>query len=261
MRIITLVKFIPDIENMSYDGETPREKSRMVLNPEDGCALALAMQLKERVPGTTIQVVSMTPPNGRPLMEDLLRLGIDRGTLLTDAAFIGSDSLATSHTLGKFLLEEDFDLLLTGTHALDGDTSHVPAQLGRLLGICQLSNVLKLELSLGLSFVRAEVEDEEAFTTYELDLPSIISVSRNSGYKLPFIKYENLDLDVSEKLEILSREDLGLTDEETGQKGSPTKVVRSFRKEMPLRDRVLLKNDEASMDILYGFLVEKGFLV
>ncbi|MCJ7691096.1 MAG: electron transfer flavoprotein subunit beta/FixA family protein, partial [Clostridiaceae bacterium] len=98
MKIICLVKFIPDVDNFTYDYEKDvlvRENVKLILNPEDGCALAFALRIKEKSPGTFVEIVSMAPQSTIPLIEDLLRLNVDKATLIADKFYVGSDTYVT----------------------------------------------------------------------------------------------------------------------------------------------------------------------
>ena len=148
MKIICVVKIVPDVDSFAYDYENNtliRENIRMILNPDDACALACAMKLKARRPDCSIEVVTMGPKAVRPHMEDLLRLDTDRGTIISDPAYRGSDTFVTSRILARYLSGRSFDVLFTGSHALDGDTSHVPAQLGEELGLEQMSGITAVD--------------------------------------------------------------------------------------------------------------------
>ncbi len=106
MKLVCLVKFVPDVDSFQYDYERNvliREKVRLLLNPDDACAVAFALKVKARRPDTVIEVVTMAPTSVKPHMEDLLRLGVDRGTILSDPAFAGSDTYATSKVLARHL--------------------------------------------------------------------------------------------------------------------------------------------------------------
>ncbi|MDZ7794147.1 MAG: hypothetical protein U5P10_10785 [Spirochaetia bacterium] len=149
MKIICVVKIVPDVDSFAYDYENNtliREHIRMVLNPDDACALAFALKVKASRPDCSIEVVTMGPQSVRPHVEDLLRLDTDRGTIISDPAYRGSDTYVTSKILARYLSSRQFDVLFTGSHALDGDTSHVPAQIGEELGLEQMSGITAVDL-------------------------------------------------------------------------------------------------------------------
>lgn len=264
MRIICLVKFIPDVDNFTYDYEKNvlvRENVKLILNPEDACALAFALKIKEKNQETFIEIVSMAPQSTIPLIEDLLRLGVDKATLISDKHYVGSDTYVTSKIIAKYLREEEYDFILTGSHSLDGDTAHIPAQLADILQISQLSNIVKVyEESLKNDSVIVMVDCEKNFSKYEIALPSVLSIGKESKYKLPFVKYKDLELDVRDRILVLTNEELAFLPNEVGTCGSLTKVNRTFTKKLHEKEKVVVHNDEIGIEVVYKFLKDKGFV-
>ena len=264
MKLICVVKFVPDVDHFKYDYENNtliRDHVRLTLNPDDACAIAFALKLKEKWPKTYVEVVTMAPSSIMPHMEDLLRLGVDKGIILSDRAFAGSDTYATSKVLARYLSHQEYDCILTGTQALDGDTSHIPAQLAERLGMNQISSIMQIDFE---RFSETEcfviVEHESASITYEVNMPAILSLTRESGYKLPYVKRSNMNKDVKASLSVLNKEDLALSEDEAGLKGSLTKVVRTYTKQYEKRDKNVVKVDEAGVETVFNFLKDKGIL-
>ncbi len=264
MKILCMVKIVPDVDKFKYDFDTNtvvRENVRMILNPDDASSVGVALKIKHLYPGTTVEVVSMAPESVRPLIYDLVRVGVDRVNLITDKLFSGSDSYATSKVLAKYVQTLSYDIILTGTHAIDGDTSHVPAQLGELLDMSQMSNVIHIDEQL-LDTTKAvfTVDFDSEVATYEMQLPGILSLRKESGYKLPYIKYEDMNKDVTDSIHVITNNDLGFEPFEIGLKGSKTKVNKTFVKEYEKRDKVVVTNDDQGINTVYAFLQEKGFI-
>ncbi|MFT4145795.1 MAG: electron transfer flavoprotein subunit beta/FixA family protein [Mobilitalea sp.] len=264
MKLICVIKFVPDVDNFKYDYEKNtliRDNVRLTLNPDDACAVACAIKLKEKRPDTFIEVVTMAPSSITLHMEDLLRLGVDRGVILADKAFAGSDTYATSKVLSRYLSDQTYDCILTGTHAIDGDTSHVPAQLGEWLGLNQLSSIMKVDIDrFNEAAAYVDVELEMASVTYEVAMPAILSLTRESGYKLPYVKRGDMYKEVKSSLFVMSKEDLALSDDETGLKGSLTKVASTYTKHYEKKERIVVKVDEAGIETVFHFLKDKGIL-
>ena len=264
MKIICLVKFIPDVENFAYDYEKNvlvRENVKLILNPEDGCALALALRIKEKNPDTFVEIVSMAPVSIIPFLEDLLRLKVDKATLITDRLFVGSDTYVTSKIIAKYLEGEEFDFILTGTHSLDGDTAHIPSQVADLLQISQLSNIVKVnEENLESDSVIALVDCEKTSSKYEIALPCILSIGKESKYKLPFVKYKDLELEVRDRISVITNEELEFPNDEVGIEGSLTKVNRTYVKKLDKKEKVIVRNDDEGIEVVYKFLKAKGFV-
>jgi electron transfer flavoprotein beta subunit len=264
MKIICVVKFVPDVDNFSYDHERHvliRENSRMMVNPDDACALGFALKLKKRNPDTEIELLTMAPESVTPLVENILRVDVDRATLISDRMYAGSDSYATAGILARYLSSAEYDCLLTGTHAIDGDTSHIPPQIAELLGLNQISGISRIdEESFDGSRAEVDVEDEFSVIGYEIQLPAVLSLTRESGYRLPYVRHKNLKMDVAHKLNCLTNEDLGFTGDEVGQKGSRTRVIRSYTKQYEVREKLVVGIDDNGIDTVFNFLKEKKFI-
>ena len=264
MKIICAVKFVPDVDNFNYDHEKHiiiRENSRMMINPDDACAIGFALMMKKKDPTTFIEVVTMAPESIIPQLEDILRVGVDVATIITDKLYVGSDTYATSKVLSRYLSNATFDTILTGSHAIDGDTTHVPSQIASLLGINQMSFISRIEEErFTTSSARIEVEDETAVYLYEIDQPAILGITRDSGYRLPYVRYNNLNLEVSHRLTHIGNKDLNFEENEVGLLGSRTKVVRTYTKKYQERNKQVVGTDQHGIDTVYDFLKRKNFI-
>ncbi|CAH1059810.1 electron transfer flavoprotein subunit beta/FixA family protein [Paenibacillus pseudetheri] len=264
MRIICLVKFVPDVDSFVYDYESNvlvREKAKMIINPDDACALAFALALKASRSNVFIEVVTMGPRSVQPLMKDLLRRHVDRGTLITDKAFVGSDTYVTATILGRYLEKAEYDFILTGTNALDGDTAHVPLEVAEYLQLPQINGITRFnENSSFEESAEFEVAYDNVISTFEMDLPAVLSVSRVSIYKLPFVRFHDLNMDVDDRLNIVTNEELQFLSHEVGLRGSPTKVAKTFTKALEAKETKFVETDDEGIEIVYQFLNTKGFV-
>jgi len=154
LKIIVLAKQVPDTRNvgkdaMKEDGTINRAVLPAIFNPEDLNALEQALRLKENNPGTTITILTMGPGRAAEIIREGLYRGADNGYLLTDRAFAGADTLATSYALAMAIKKiGDFDLIIGGRQAIDGDTAQVGAQVAEKLGLSQVTyaeEILKIE--------------------------------------------------------------------------------------------------------------------
>jgi electron transfer flavoprotein beta subunit len=264
MKIICLVKFVPDVDSFRYDYEQSlliRENVRLQMNPDDVCAVAFALKVKATHPGTSIEVVTMAPATVTPHMEDLLRIGVDRGTIIADRLYAGSDTFATTTVLARYLKRRSYDVIFTGTHAIDGDTSHIPSQLGACRELNQMSGIVRVDESrFSQSSAVFDVETEEEVATYEMALPAILSLTRESKYKLPYASRKDLERDVSQQLAIITNQSLAFGENEVSLSGSKTQVVQTVTKEFDQKDRIVVKADHEGIDYVYRFLKEKGYV-
>ena len=145
LRIIVLAKQVPDTRNVGKDAMTPegtvnRAALPAIFNPEDLNALEQALRLKEEFPGSTVKVLTMGPGRAAEVIREALYRGADGGYLLSDRAFAGADTLATSYALATAIKKiGDFDIILGGRQAIDGDTAQVGPQVAQKLGVAQIT--------------------------------------------------------------------------------------------------------------------------
>ena len=147
LKIVVLAKQVPDTRNVGKDAMTPegtvnRAALPAIFNPEDLNALEQALRLKDKNPGSTVTVVTMGPPRATDVIREALYRGADNGVLLTDRAFAGADTLATSYALSMAIRKiGDCDLIIGGRQAIDGDTAQVGPQVAEKLGLNQVTYV------------------------------------------------------------------------------------------------------------------------
>lgn len=264
MKIVCLLKFTPDVDSFEYDYTNHvlnRENSKMIINPDDACALGFALNLKKKHPDIEIEVVTMAPLSVKSMMEDVIRRRVNRGTILSDSAFGGSDTLTTSRIIAAYLKQTEYDVILTGTQTLDGDTAHVPSQLAEFLGIGQLSAITKIdEESFINGMPEVEADTENYVDVYRIPFPAVLSVRKESKYRLPFVRYADLEMDVSDRLQIVDHKMLGIDPLSAGLKGSATKVVKTYMQTYEQKDKVIVHNDKDGIETVYRFLKDNGYL-
>lgn len=264
MHIICLVKFVEDVSSFNYDynkSSMVKTRTKMVLNPDDVHALSFALQVKRKWPETYIEVVSMASPSVTVYMHDLLRLSVDKGTLISDPLYAGSDTYATSEVLGTWLRRQHYDCIITGSRSLDGATSQVPAQIAQMLGLDHLLDITEVDMN---HFSEAEmqctVETDTEIQTWLIQLPAILSFARNSRAKLPYPTLEALQKDVSHKLVVVSNQELDVKSEEVRLKGSLTKVVHTYEAKNRSRVKKVVGVDDEGIESLVQFLTNRGYL-
>ena len=264
MNIICVVKFVPDVDNFSYDHEhqtIQREQSTMIINPDDAKAIGCALHMKKQIPSICITLVTMAPLSIIPLVHDILRVGVDDAIIISDPLFAGSDTFVTSSILSRYISQIPYDVILTGTHAIDGDTSHVPSQIAQTLHLDHLHHIIHIdEKSFITPRCQVEVEDESANTLYEIGMPSILSLQRDASYRLPYVRYKNLNLDVSDRITPITNKELGFSPSDVGIVGSRTKVVSTYTKTYEKRAKKVVGVDEAGITEVYDFLKRNEFV-
>lgn len=182
------------------------------LNPFDACAVEEAL----RIEGAEVIAVSMGRPDVKDMLLALTRLGVHKGILLSDTAFAGADTLATSYALSLAVKELSPDLVICGRQSIDGDTAQVGPCLATMLGIPVITNVMELKLDGNTAVCKTRMGDRAA------ELPALVTVERINNLRFPKIRAKTGEVEVWD----INR--LGANPERCGLKGSPTKVIKSF---------------------------------
>lgn len=150
LKVVVLAKQVPDTRNvgkdaMKADGTVNRAALPAIFNPEDLNALEQALTIKDMCEGTTVYILTMGPLRAADIIRDAMFRGADGGYLLTDRAFAGADTLATSYALSRALVEIKPDLIIAGRQAIDGDTAQVGPQVAEKLGLPQITYAEQIE--------------------------------------------------------------------------------------------------------------------
>lgn len=182
LKIIVLAKQVPDTRNvgkdaMKADGTVNRAALPAIFNPEDLNALEQALSLKDRIPGTTITVLSMGPGRAADILREGFFRGADDGILLTDRAFAGSDTLATSYALSQAIKKIGaFDIIMSGRQAIDGDTAQVGPQVAEKLRLPQITYVEEIQ-DINENSLVARRRLDRGVETVSAPLPLLITVN------------------------------------------------------------------------------------
>ncbi len=229
MNIIVCIKQVPDTTEIRLDPVTHnliRDGVKSIINPFDLYALEEAVRLKEKF-GGKVTVLTMGPPQAETSLREALGLGADEAILVSDRAFAGSDTLATSYTLSKAIEKiKNYDLIICGKQAVDGDTAQVGPGIAATLDIPQITNVRKIRDIAGEIFT-AERATEEGFDVVETKLPCLITVVKEINQpRLPSLKGKMKAK--SAVIPLWKAADIGAEEMRIGLKGSPTEVWKSF---------------------------------
>ena len=185
LNIIVLAKQVPDTRNvgkdaMKADGTVNRAALAAIFNPEDLNALEQALRLKKRYKGTSITILTMGPGRAADIIREGLYRGADKGYLLTDRAFAGSDTLATSYAISRAIMKfGSVDLIIAGRQAIDGDTAQVGPQVAEKLGLPQLTYAEEV-LSAENKKLVVKRRLERGVETVESPLPAVITVNASA---------------------------------------------------------------------------------
>ncbi|GHT60813.1 electron transfer flavoprotein subunit beta [Bacteroidia bacterium] len=185
LKIIVLAKQVPDTRNvgkdaMKEDGTVNRAALPAIFNPEDLNALEQALRLKDEHPGSIVTLLTMGPPRAADIIREGLFRGADGGYLLTDRVFAGADTLATSYALHVAIKKiGDFDLIISGRQAIDGDTAQVGPQVAEKLGISQITYAEEIQ-SVENGKITVKRRLERGIEIAEGKLPLLITVNSSA---------------------------------------------------------------------------------
>ncbi|MEO0292993.1 MAG: electron transfer flavoprotein subunit beta/FixA family protein [candidate division WOR-3 bacterium] len=253
MRIIVCIKQVPDPEQAKMDektGTVVREGVELMVNPFDLYAVEEGLRIKEKMGGEVI-AISMGPPQAEEALREVIGMGVDEGILLTSPLFAGADTWATSYTLAKACEKiGNFDLIICGKQAIDGDTAQVGPGIAAQLKIPQITFVRKIN-EISKERIRAERLVEGGYEIVSSSLPILITVVKEINEpRLPTLRGR-----IKAKNAVIKRwtpEDIGAEEEKIGTKGSPTKVVEIFTPLLSKGGKIFYSNqiEEAVSEII-----------
>ena len=186
LKIVVLAKQVPDTRNvgkdaMKADGTINRAALPAIFNPEDLNALEQALRLKDAHPGSTVTILTMGPGRAADIIREGLFRGADNGYLLTDRAFAGADTLATSYALATAIRKiGDCDIIIGGRQAIDGDTAQVGPQVAEKLGLTQITYAEEI-LEVGDGKIKVKRHIDGGVETVEAPLPIVITVNGSAA--------------------------------------------------------------------------------
>ncbi|MHC1726103.1 MAG: electron transfer flavoprotein subunit beta [Syntrophobacteraceae bacterium] len=229
MHVVVCIKQVPDTKNVRIDPDTHtlvRQGVESIVNPFDLFAVEAALKIKDEN-GARITVITMGPPQASDALRDILSLGVDDAVLLSDRAFAGSDTWATSTTLaGAIRKMGDVDIVICGKQAVDGDTAQVGPETAALLDIPYATFVKNIEMQDG-GALKVMRQTDEGTEVWKIPMPALLTVIKEIGEpRVPSLRHKMR----AKKAEIpvWGAADLGLDPDCVGLCGSFTQVVRVF---------------------------------
>jgi len=284
LKIIVLAKQVPDTRNvgpdaMKPDGTVNRGKLPTIFNPDDLHALELALNIKDRFPGTEVTILTMGPKRAADIIREGYYRGADHGIMISDRRFGGADTLATSYTLVKAIKKlAPFDLILGGRQAIDGDTAQVGPQCAEKLNIPQITYVEKIE-SITDNEIIAKRRLDKGVETLSSSLPCLMTVHESSpqcrsreAKRVMQYKYARTTTELSSKsIDALIHElhkkrpyltipewgveDIGAEMEKIGLSGSPTKVKSVESIVLTSDENKVLKDTDEDIELMIKELI------
>ncbi len=262
MKIVVCIKQVPDTAHVRLDPEThtlKREGVESIINPFDLFALEAALQLREQA-GGEITALTMGPPQAAEVIKEAIGYGVDEGLLLSDRAFAGADTWATTAALAAAIeAMEGVDLIICGKQAVDGDTAQVGPGIAQRLELPQVAFV-KAFTEVAADKLVVERQMDDGYDVVALPLPGLVTVVREVGEprppslkgKMRAKKYE---------VPVKGAADLGLAEDQVGLAGSYTQVVKVFAPQASGEQRMLEGSAEQTGAQVVDLLVDNQVIV
>lgn len=258
MKIIVLVKQVPNTSEIKIDKLTNtliRKGVESIINPDDLAGVEEALKLKEKY-GGTVTCVTMGPFQAESMIRTLYGLGVDHAYLISDPKFAGSDTYATSTILSSFLKTLQYDLIIAGYQAIDGDTAQVGPQVAEMLDLPQVGHLHAI-CGYQDGILQVEKEDEDEILTLAVTLPALVTTLRKMNTPRLMNAWDAFKAG-TKPFTLVRFGDFPVNDEKIGLKGSPTQVSKTYTKVLVQKAPIeKVSAEEASqkiMALLYPYL-------
>ena len=257
MKIVVCIKQVPDTTEIKLDpatGTMIRDGVPSIMNPDDKGGLEMALQLKDKY-GAEVTVITMGPPQADDILREAFAMGADRAIHLNDRKFAGADTLATSNAIAGALRVLDFDLVITGRQAIDGDTAQVGPQISEHLDIPVISYAKDIKVEGDSVIVERQYDDR--YHVLKAKMPCLVtalSELNEPRYMTPGGIFDAYDQEIT----VWGRADLkDVDDSDLGLKGSPTQIAKASDKVRKGAGEKVTLDATESVDYIMGKLKEK----
>lgn len=257
MKIVVCIKQVPDTTEIKINPDTGtliRDGVPSIMNPDDKSGLEAALLLKDQY-GAHVTVITMGPPQADEILREAMAMGADDAILLTDRKFAGADTLATSNALASAIKRLEWDLIITGRQAIDGDTAQVGPQIAEHLDVPQISYVEELKYD-GNSLFTIKKQTEEGYQLLEASSPLLITVLSTAN-KPRYMNVRGIVEAVEKEVAVQGVADIDADEAKMGLKGSPTKVRKAFSKGVKAAGEQFEVDAEEAVGIIVSKLKEK----
>ena len=257
MKIVVCIKQVPDTTEVRLDPKTGtliRDGIPSIINPDDKSGLEAALKLKDEI-GAHVTVITMGPNQAVEALREAYAMGVDRAILLTDRAFAGADTWATSNTIAGALRKLDYDLIIAGRQAIDGDTAQVGPQIAEHLQIPHVSYVEDLDIYEDSLILKRVFED--GYHKIKVKTPCLITTLKEMNEPRYMSVGGIFDAYREKQVEVWNLSDIEVDIANIGLKGSPTKVKKSFTKGAKSAGKVFEVDAKEGAQIIVEKLKEK----
>ncbi len=259
MKIVVCIKQVPDTKGgvkFNPDGTLDRAAMMTIMNPDDKAGLEAALRLKDQY-GAEVTAITMGLPKAEDVLREAMAMGADKGILVTDRVLGGADTWATSQTLAGAIRNLDYDLIITGRQAIDGDTAQVGPQISEHLGIPVISYAQKIEISEDGKSVIVERQFDDRYHVLKAQMPCLITALAELNaprYMTPGGIFDAMDAEIT----VWGRANLiGVEDSNLGLKGSPTQIAKASDKVRKGQGEKVNLDVTESVDYIVGKLKDR----
>ena len=259
MKVVVCIKQVPDTNEVKIDPVTKtliRDGVPSIINPDDKAGLEAALRLKDQY-GAHVTVVSMGPPQADLALREALAMGADEAVLLSSRAFGGADTWATSSTIAAAIKNLEYDLIITGRQAIDGDTAQVGPQIAEHLGLVCISYTESIEVQGDSLIVKRKYDD--GYHMLKGKMPCLLTALaelNDPRYMTPGGVFDAYKVDIP----VWSEKDIPIDESNLGLKGSPTKVFKSFTKALKGQGEQVQLDPQESANYIVEKLIAKHII-
>ncbi|MBR0147587.1 MAG: electron transfer flavoprotein subunit beta/FixA family protein [Lachnospiraceae bacterium] len=264
MNIVVCIKQVPDTKGgvkFNPDGTLDRAAMLAIMNPDDKAGLEAALRIKDKT-GAKVTVLTMGLPKAADVLREAIAMGADDGVLVTDRVLGGADTWATSTTIAGALRNIDYDLIITGRQAIDGDTAQVGPQIAEHLGLPVISYAQKIEVDEAAKTVTVERLYDDRYHVLTAKMPCLItalSELNDPRYMTPGGIFDACAAEITTwgRADLKDVEDCNL-----GLAGSPTKIAKASDKvRKGAGEKVVPESPEDAVEYIVGKMKEKHIVI
>ncbi len=257
MKIVVCIKQVPDTKGgvkFNPDGTLDRAAMMTIMNPDDKAGLEAALRLKDQY-GAEVTAITMGLPKAEDVLREAMAMGADKGILVTDRVLGGADTWATSQTLAGAIRNLEYDLIITGRQAIDGDTAQVGPQISEHLNIPVISYAQNLKVEGDSVIVERQYDDR--YHVIKAQMPCLVTALAELNeprYMTPGGIFDACKADIT----VWGRNDLkDVEDSNLGLKGSPTQIAKASDKVRKGAGEKVTLDPADAVDYIVGKLKEK----